>query len=150
MTTKPDYRDIFGGATLVALGLFISIYASANYAIGTPGRMGPGMLPVALGIVLAGLGVAVLVPALFRTGAVERPDYRSLAAVLGGMLAFALAIDTLGVVPAIFLLIIGAVLADNSIGIVGSIVLATALSILSILIFHVGLGLSLRMFAWPF
>jgi len=146
-----DHKDILAGGLLVAVGLWAGIYAWQSYALGTVTHMGPGMLPTVLGFSLAGIGMLILVPAFFRAGApLLRPDYRQFVAVLGGLLAFALTVDGLGLVPAIFLMTMVAVLADDRLGIVGTLALAAGLSIIAVLIFRVGLRIPLDAFKWPF
>ncbi|ARQ01368.1 tripartite tricarboxylate transporter TctB family protein [Pseudorhodoplanes sinuspersici] len=144
-----DYRDIIGGAALIALGVFCAVHAAQNLPLGTVTHMGPGMFPMALGYILAGLGVLVAVPALFRPGRLPQPDYRSLAAVLVSTLLFALTIRTAGLVPAIVLLTLAAVLADNKLRFVEAALLSAALSLLAVLIFRVGLGMPIQPFIWP-
>lgn len=150
MSHRVDYRDIIAGALLIVLGLFAGFYATANYNLGTLRHMGPGMFPSWLGFMLAGLGFFVLVPALFRAGTLPKPDIRQFIAVLAGTLIFALTINVLGMVPAIFLLTIASVLADDKLGVVGTLVLCVVLSVLAVLIFRVGLEIPLYPFIWPF
>jgi hypothetical protein len=146
-----DYRDIVAGAALVAFGLFVGIYASRNYDLGTLRHIGPGMFPSMLGYVLAALGVIVLLAALFRAGpAVATPAFRPLSAVLAGLLAFALTIEPFGMVPAIFLLVGIVALADDRLGPIGIVIFAALMSLLVILIFQVGLQLPIDSFKWPF
>lgn len=145
-----DYRDIIGGLLLVATGLFIAFYSSAHYDFGTVFEMGPGMFPTALGYLLAGLGVLVTIPALFRTGSTVTIEWRSLAAVLASVLVFVLTIDRFGLVVAVVLLTIVGALADNKLGVVATIVLAAALSLIAVLIFKVGLGVPVSVIKWPY
>jgi Tripartite tricarboxylate transporter TctB family len=145
-----DYRDIVGGALLVFIGAGAAIYAWANYRLGTIMHMGPGMFPAALGVLLAGLGAVVLLPALFRSGApLPRPALRPFVFILLSLLAFALTVRWLGLVPAIVLLTITSVLADNKMGVIGTIVLAATLSAVAWLVFGVGLGIPLQAIKWP-
>jgi predicted secreted protein len=147
---RHDYRDVIAGAVLVALGLFVGVYALEHYPLGSLRQMGPGMFPASLGFVLAGLGVLVILPALFRTGQIERPDFRSLLAVGAGVLGFALTINSFGMVPGIVLLTVCSAPADDKLGVIGTAVLAAVLSLLAYLIFHVGLGITIEPFKWPF
>jgi len=63
---------------------------------------------------------------------------------------FALTVERIGVIPAIFLLTGLSVLADNKLGIIGTLLLAAALSAAAVLIFLVGLGIPIHPFVWPF
>ena len=53
---KRDLKDILAGAVLIALGLPGAAYALATLPLGTLRRMGPGMFPAALGLILALFG----------------------------------------------------------------------------------------------
>jgi hypothetical protein len=145
-----DYRDLIGGAILIVVGIAGALYASSHYPMGTVQRMGPGMFPVAIGYLLAGLGVLIALPAWIRRGTLPMPEFRPFLLVLASVLIFAITIERLGMVPAIFLLTGLAVLADDKLGIIGTIVLAAALSLGAWLIFVFGLGIPIYAFIWPF
>lgn len=147
---RRDYRDLIGGAILVVLGIAFAVYAHNHYPAGTVVRMGPGMFPVATGYLLAALGVLVALPAWIRRGTLPLPEMRPLLLVLAAVISFALTVEWIGMVPAIFILTGLAVLADNKLGILGTIVLAAGLSAGAWLIFVVGLGIPIHPFVWPF
>ena len=147
-----DYRDIIGGVALALAGLFYGTYAYTNYALGTLSRMDSGMFPMWIGYILAGLGIAIAVAGLLRTGAYSFPviEWRTIGVVLASVAAFAICVRQFGVVPAIILQTVIVSLADNKLSIVSRLVLAIVLAIVAVLIFSVGLDLPLRLFAWPF
>jgi hypothetical protein len=142
-----DYRDLIGGVLLIAFGLFVAFYAY-RYNLGTVSRMGPGMFPVALGYLLAGLGVLIILPALFRPGSPIRFELRPFIACLAAVLIFAFAITRVGMVPSIFLLTITAALADRKLSVVGILVLAVSLSLIGVLIFNKGFEMTIPLFKW--
>lgn len=148
--SQRDYRDLIGGGLLMALGLFAALYASQHYDMGALRHLGPGMFPTVLGFTLAGLGLAIFLPAWFRHGAVPIPEFRPLIAVLLSIVAFALIVDHFGLVPALFALVFAAVHADNRLGPTGTLLLAAALSAIAVLVFRLILGISLDPFRWPF
>ncbi len=93
-------RDRIAGGLLVATGLFVAIEA-LDYSFGTLSRMGPGMTPFGLGVLLIVLGALVFlfahpVEADEERKIVLRPVILSLA----GVLAFALLVDTAGLIAA--------------------------------------------------
>ena len=145
-----DYRDIVGGAVLVVTGLGLSGHAYANYDLGTINRMGPGMFPAVLGLVLAAFGVMQSVPAFFRQGTI--PDIRvwSPLFVLGGIAAFAAMIRPFGLLPAIVVLVAISSCAELKFRPVGLLVLTVSLCVMSWLIVRVGLGVPLAMARWPY
>jgi hypothetical protein len=145
-----NYRDILGGGLLILIGLFVSITALIDYDLGTMRHMGPGMFPAWLGFILAGFGGLILVLGLLRPGERIEVDYRQFAAVILGLIAFAFTVGLFGMIPAVVVLTIGAVLADNKLGVVGTVILAAVLSIIAVVIFRIGLSISLELFKWPF
>lgn len=144
-----DYRDIFGGGALIAIGGAAAIHALASLRLGTLTNMGPGMFPAAVGGLLAALGIAILVPALFRAGEMPAIEPRPLLAVLGAVLTFYLMVRSFGMIPAIAAMTLVASQADRKLSWGGIVVLAACLSLAATLIFRVGLGLQLVAFAWP-
>lgn len=145
-----DYRNVIAGLLLVAVGAWAAIEAFARWDLGQLNQMGPGMLPAALGILLAGLGLLIAVRALFTSGTLPEIAWRPLVLVGGGILAFAVTVDTLGMVPAVVVLTYLSVFADNKLGTVGATFLAAALALIAYLVFSVGLGVRVAPFVWPF
>lgn len=145
-----DYKDIAGGLLLVIVGLFFSWYASAYYDLGTPRRMGPGMFPVALGLVLAAFGAIMVVPAFFRRG--EMPVVRIWTPifVLIGVAGFAMLIRPFGLMPAVMAVVIISSFAELKVRPVSLAILTISLCVIAWLVFRVGLGLPVAMFRWPF
>ena len=137
---KLDYRDLLAGAILIIVGLSVAIFATAEYEIGTPRQMGPGMFPVALGYLLAILGVAIMGPALFRGGAPLHNEVRPLLACLVGILLFALTIERVGLLVAIFALVLCSAMANKEVRIKSALLLATCLALMGVAIFVWGLG----------
>lgn len=146
-----DYRDMIGGLLLMFMGAGAACYAWTSYPTGTLRQMGPGLYPTWLGVILFGLGVLVLVPAMRRTGPrLPKPQFRPLLAITGGGLAFALSIDRFGIIPAVMLLTVLCVLANNKLRLPATLALAIGLSVFSLLIFQVGLSIPVHAFRWPF
>ncbi len=145
---RRDPRDIIGGLLLVTVGLAFAAYAYANYRLGTVARMGPGMFPLGLGVILATLGAVLTVQALRRPGNWPTGEPLVAGLVLAGIIAFGMAIRPLGLIPAICLLIVLAAPAEGRIRPRTIAALCVCLSLLSWLIFSVGLGLPVRMFWW--
>jgi putative tricarboxylic transport membrane protein len=149
--TRPDYRDVIAGGLLSGTGLIAAGVASTNYDVGSFAHMGPGMFPTLVGLLLAGVGLLVLVPALARVGPpLPQPDYRPFLFVLIALAVFGFTIQSFGLIPAIVLLTIASVLADNKIGVIGTIILALALAAIAELIFGIALEIPLDAFKWPF
>ena len=146
---RRDYRDIAGGAVLMAVGIGFAWYAVQSYNVGSLRRMGPGAFPAGLGVILAVLGLLQAVPAFFRAGVMPEIRVWSPIFVLAGLAGFALVIRPFGLVPAVFAVILVSSLADLRIRPVSIGALATGMALLTWLVFGVGLGMSVPMFRWP-
>jgi hypothetical protein len=145
-----DYRDIVAGALLLAAGIAFSWHAAENYNLGSLRRMGPGMFPFGLGLVLSLLGLIVAAQALARPGVMPQVRIWSPFFVLLGVASFATAIGPLGLLPAIWSLVVLSSLAELRLRPVRILLLAAGLSVLAWLIFDVGLGLPTPMLRWSF
>ena len=105
-------RDRIAGALMVATGLFISI-ESLNYSFGTIARMGPGMTPFGLGVILTITGVLIFIFAKpVSVDEEDKPRFRPVILPLAGILAFALLVDRAGLAPATFALVFISGVAD--------------------------------------
>jgi hypothetical protein len=150
--SRYDVKDLIGGAILIVLGIFAAVFAAMTLEIGSPARMGPGLFPIALGVLLTGFGILILIRALILRGAFELPQFemRPFLAITASAASFALAIETVGAVPAIVIMTLVARLADERIGFVRPLILGCILALIATLIFSVGLELPIYPFIRPF
>ncbi len=147
-----DVRELIAGAVLMSFGLFVALYAAGRYPVGQAARMGPGFFPVALGWILAGLGLAIALLALRRTVHVLHPPpfaLRPLIAVPASVATFSLLVTPLGLVPATFALVFVAALAERKFLLRRTVLLGLSLGALAWLIFTVGLQMNLPAFHLP-
>jgi len=147
-----DVRDLVGGVVLIAIGLFVALFAATHYQIGQPARIGPGFFPVALGWVLAGLGLIIVLLAFRKTVHVlPRPPFapRPLIAVLASILAFSVLINHLGLVPATLALTLIVGLAERKFRWRRTLLLGGSLALFTWLLFIVGLKMTLPAFTFP-
>ncbi|SMH32969.1 tripartite tricarboxylate transporter TctB family protein [Azospirillum agricola] len=140
--------DFVSGLALVATGA-AAILAARDYAMGTAFRMGPGYFPVLLGGLLALLGAAISLRALWidegnRMGGLA---WRPVLLVLGGVLSFALLLSALGLVLASLLALAVSALATHDVRHWEVPVLSAGLSAFSLVVFVYGLGLPFKI--WP-
>jgi putative tricarboxylic transport membrane protein len=137
-------KDILAGAIFIALGLAFALGALA-YQIGTPERMGPGYLPLALGLTLTGFGILIGAKGLIAGSgeSIGDVDWRAAILLTAALLFFGLTIRGLGVVGALFGTSLLAALARSSTSIREALVLAVALTVLSVVIFVFALQLRL-------
>ncbi|WP_373356246.1 tripartite tricarboxylate transporter TctB family protein [Pseudoroseicyclus sp. CXY001] len=145
-----DYRDILAGLLLGIAGLAVTIYAWNSYEMGTIRRMGPGMYPFGLGLLMVLLGVIIAVPAWSRSGPPIEVRIYSPLFVLAGVAAFAYVIPHAGLIPAVVAVVAISSLAELKVHPVSLILLIAGLCLLAYLIFGFALGLPIRMFDWSF
>jgi hypothetical protein len=146
--TNRDYRDILAGLLMVLVGLAAALYAYANYRLGTVTRMGPGMVPLGLSILLVGLGVPVLVAGLMRKGVFPEIRIVTPICIFGAIAVFALMIKPFGLIPAIFGSTIVSSLAEREFAPVRVLASCIALSLMAWIIFILGIGLPIPLLSW--
>lgn len=147
--TRVDRVDLASGILVLATGAFFA-FGALEYRIGSAARMGPGFVPLVLGIIAMVLGVAIIISALGREG--RLPDFRlrTIAPILAGILAFALILPRVGVVPATFATVILCALSSPQSKVWTSLALAVGVCILIWLTFVVLLGLPIPVIRSPF
>lgn len=144
-----DYRDMVAGGLLTALGAAAALYAFTHYNMGTITRMGAGMMPTALGCILAGLGIALAIGAFFRQGPMPEVRIVTPILILGSIAAFALIITSFGLLPAVVACTVVASLAERRFSPVQWVVQSVALCAMAYLFFIFALRLPIPVFAWP-
>src|SRR3977135_2431089 len=137
-------KNVLAGLMFIAIAA-LGLWVSRDYPIGTALRMGTGYVPRLLCWILMGLGAAVLVQGLREKDAPpQRTSCRPrmpIVVVTTSLVAFAFAIEQLGLVLSILLLVgIGAI-AARDIRIWETLLAALVLVGLAWAIFILGLGL---------
>lgn len=145
-----DFRDIGTGVVLVGFGLASAVYALSHYSLGTITRMGPGMMPVSLGVILAIFGLFIAIPALFRKGQSVNVNFRPLIVLSLSIISFAVMIETVGLVPAVFFTVVIATFAEDQVPILRAALLGASMAFITWAIFIFGLGLPIAAFDWTF
>lgn len=151
-------RDFLAGVMFAAIGIAFAVGAT-NYEVGSAARMGPGYFPLMLGAILALLGIAITVKSFSSGGPDGDPlgsiAWRPLACVLGANLVFgallvglpSIGMPAMGLIVAIYALVIIAGLGGERFNLKESIILATLLAIGSYFAFV--LALKLQFPVWP-
>jgi hypothetical protein len=137
-------KDILAGGIFIALGAAFAI-GSLSYEIGSPVEMGAGYVPLALGLILAGFGVLVVIKG-FIAGEGEPigdVDWRAVILISAALLFFGITIRGLGVVGALFGTSLLAALARVQTSVRDALLIAAALTALSVAIFVIALQLRL-------
>lgn len=92
-------NEVFAALAMMGFGL-LWLWIGLGYSWGNSVRIGAGVFPVALSIILIGLCLGLVIMA---RGVERRPlgiRFRPVALILGGILFWALTVDVLGFVPA--------------------------------------------------
>jgi len=140
-------KDFWSGLIFVALGaVFVAL--ALQYRLGDMHRIGPGLFPTLVGSLLVGLGLIVAGRALVIEGpSIERFHFRPLLVSLVAIVLFGLALQWLGVVAAIAILVLVGAYASRDVRILQVLALAVFLVVFSVAIFVWLLGLPLPL--WP-
>lgn len=146
MKTTRDIHDIVGGLLMTAAGIFFALYGS-RYTFGSADRMGPGWFPVVLGWVLAVLGILVALPAWWRQGTGITVQWKNLIWCVAALAAFALTLQSLGVVFASLLASVLA-LVPSAMPLRTRLIVCTMVAVLTVLIFPIGLQMILPIWPW--
>lgn len=144
-----NYREILGGVLLMGFGLAFATYGWSHYSLGSLGRMGPAMFPVASGLLLVVLGMLQAIWGWLHRA--ERADIRlrPLVFVVLGIASFALLIGTMGLLPSVISVVVISSFAEDTPRPLALLVLASVLCLIAWLIFIVALGLSVPLVAFP-
>jgi hypothetical protein len=145
---RAGIKDILSGLIFVGFGAAFG-YAASGYELGTAFRMGPGYFPLLLAGALALLGVAIIVKGV-TAAAADTPigvvPWRGAVLILGAVVYFGATVRGLGLVPALFGTALLSALASRHNPALAALVIAAALTLACVLIFHYGLGVAVPLF----
>lgn len=144
-----NQRAFASGVLFLAFAIFFFVEALA-YPAGTAAKMGPGYFPRLLAVVLAAIGLVVIVGAIKSTAcreALRKWDFKGLAWVTGSVVLFGALLFPLGLVGALFVLIMVSSRASPEFTWIGALTNAAVLIVLCLAVFVYGLGLPLPV--WP-
>lgn len=151
-------KDFFSGLMFSLVGAGFA-WGATTYNVGTGARMGPGYFPLMLGILLSILGLAVIFKSLVVETANGDPvgsiAWRPLVYIICANLVFgillgglpSIGLPAMGLIIAIYALVIIAGRAGPDFSLKRSLILATGLAVGSYLAFIVGLKLQFQV--WP-
>ena len=140
-------KDFWSGLIFVAIGVAFVALAS-QYRMGDLHRMGPGLFPTMVGGLLAALGAIVALRALvFEGPPVAAFEVRPLAFGLLSIVLFGLALQFLGLVVAVAVLVLVGSYASREVRPLQNMALAVVMVAFSVGVFVLLLGLPLPL--WP-
>jgi Tripartite tricarboxylate transporter TctB family len=134
-------RDYYAGALMLLLGVGAAV-TGTGYKFGTLARMGPGFMPVVLGVVLAFLGLLIAGTALGSSESDEKkflpdnPQWFGWLCIIGGPIAFIILGQFGGMVPAVFACVFVCALGDKTATYKSSLVLAAGITVFGVVLFH--------------
>jgi putative tricarboxylic transport membrane protein len=143
-------KNVLAGLMFIAIAA-LGLWVSRDYPVGTALRMGTGYVPRLLCWILMGLGAAVLIQGLREKGSpperVTLGQLLPVGVVTASLIAFALAIEQLGFVLSVLLLVGVGAAAARDIKAWETLAAAIVLVALCWAIFILGLGLTIPV--WP-
>jgi hypothetical protein len=142
-------KDFWSGVMFAVIGFAFAIVVKVfDYPMGTASRMGAGYFPFVLGNVMGILGLIIIAQSfLSRGGPVSKFAWRPLFFVLLGFVVFGLTAKLLGLVIAIFLLVIIASYGGHEHKWKEAFMLSAVLAVCSVGVFVYGLKLPFPI--WP-
>jgi len=142
--TKEQLPDLVACGLVGLFGL-AAIWMGASYPVGSVTRMGAGFFPVAISAIVIGLAVAAAIETLMSETSRGTFKWRPLIFISVAILAWTQLIDTLGLIPSTFALILISGLAKQPFRPVSLILTATFLSVAGYLVFVLGLHMPLTL-----
>lgn len=140
MTSTFRWSDLLTGLIAIGIGIAATV-AGLSYGVGSIARMGPGFMPACVGVLVTFSGVLLVVDS--RQHSAEQPlpaNLRALFFFIAGIGAFALLIESAGLVPAIFATVIFCSRADRSTTFMQALYVSFGLSLVAIVVFVYVLG----------
>jgi Tripartite tricarboxylate transporter TctB family len=140
-------KDFWSGILFLAIALGFMALAR-QYNFGNMHRMGPALFPILVGTLLAALGIAIAGRALLFNGPpVPRFHIRPLLLSLGAIVLYGIALQGLGLIAAIAVLVSVSSFASRESRFPSTLILAAALIAFSVTVFVSLLGLPIPL--WP-
>jgi putative Ca2+/H+ antiporter (TMEM165/GDT1 family) len=146
-------RDLYAGGLIALLGA-IAIEEGLSEEIGTLIQMGPGFMPLVLGIVLVVLGIAITAsatPAQTEDPTAVQPpdnDWRAWLCIIAGPSLFIVLGELTGYVPATLVSVFVAALGDRSATLKSAATLSACVTVFGGLLFIYLLNVPFPLFRW--
>jgi hypothetical protein len=134
-------RDYYAGGLMLLLGVGAAVTGS-GYKFGSLARMGPGFMPVVLGVVLAFLGILIAGAALLSSEPdngkfmPDNPQWFGWLCIIAGPVLFIVLGYYGGMIPAVFACVFVCALGDKTATYKSSFVLACGVTVFGVLLFH--------------
>jgi hypothetical protein len=144
---KCNSKDLIAGLIFIFFGI-AAIWLARDYPMGSARRMGPGYFPYIVGGALAMLGFIIAARSFWRLSEpIRLPTLRPLIWIIAGIVGFALLLEPLGLVLALFVLILISCLGGWQFRLLEVAILYIVLALIAVIFFVYGLGLQFSL--WP-
>ncbi len=152
-------KDHISAALLLVIGCGV-LGIGTTYEVGNLTRMGPGFVPVALGVMMILAAIAIGVTAAPARLAVARPpregrepddsgpQWRGWLCIISGVASFVILGNYGGMVPATLVAVFVSAMGDRENTWKSAGILAAIVTVFGVAIFHFGLALQLPLFQW--
>jgi Tripartite tricarboxylate transporter TctB family len=148
-------RDFCAGGLMILFGLIAAVNGP-NYRVGTLMHMGPGFMPTVLGIILVLLGIAIAGTAAAVTAEQDSdenilppsPQWLAWLCILSGPLMFIIFGSIGGMAPATFACVFVSAFGDREATWKTSLILAAAMTVFGVLLFHYLLQVPMPVLEW--
>lgn len=143
-------KDLLSGALFIVAGA-IAAYVASGYKMGTLTRMGPGLFPSLISLLVVLVGVALVLRSMLSplsSGPVASWEVRPLVFVLLAIIAFGLTISTLGLIPAIAAVVLICQPASREASFIEVLLIIAVLCVVTIGTFVYGLNIPLKIGPW--
>ena len=134
-------RDYYAGALMLMIGVGAAVVGT-GYKFGSLARMGPGFMPVVLGVVLAFIGLLIAGTALGpseddnKKFLPDNPQWFGWLCIIGGPVLFIIVGEYGGMIPAVFSCVFVSALGDKTATYKSSAILAAGVTVFGVLLFH--------------
>jgi hypothetical protein len=141
-------EDFWSGLMFIAFGV-VAIVVSRDYPMGSAMRMGPGYFPTYLGAIMATLGAIISARAFWLQGeGIGAWAFRPLIVLSIAFLLFGYAMDEIGFIPSLAILIVGSALAGREFKLTEVVIMTVVLVAGCWALFVKVLELPFRLFWW--
>ena len=138
-------KDLSAGLLFIAIAALFAV-GTIDLDLGTPLKLGPGAFPLLLAGVLALLGLIIVANAFRTPGAdIVAMPWRGIVLIVVAPIVFGLTVRGLGLAAGIALVVAVSAYASRRMTWKLTIALIVGLTIFCVLVFHVGLGLPVRL-----
>ncbi|OYD73687.1 UNVERIFIED_ORG: tripartite tricarboxylate transporter TctB family protein [Burkholderia sp. CF145] len=144
-------KDFYGGTLVFLIGAGAT-YKAIGYQVGSLTHMGPGYFPAAVGVLLAVMGMLIAFAPRgqinFEENVQRSPEWRGWSCIVLANVAFVVVGRYGGLIPATFAIVFIAAMGDRQNSVLGALLLATLMVLVSAGVFWGALQLQFPLIRW--